>query len=200
MRNIELSEKVKELRVKKGMSQELLAEESGLSLRTIQRIESGQSEPRGDTLKRIASTLQVTPDDIIDWTQMEDKSFLSALNMSSLAFILFPLLGIMIPLIMWIFKKDKIVGLRNLIREIINFQITWSIITILTYIMFIGVTYYRFLKAGDISMSLIINPAIKYITFCILYFYNLIFIIINTIRIKEDKEARYYPKLLFIKQ
>lgn len=39
MRNIELSEKVKELRVKKGMSQELLAEESGLSLRTIQRLD-----------------------------------------------------------------------------------------------------------------------------------------------------------------
>lgn len=72
---MELSEKVKEIRLKKGISQELLAEESGLSLRTIQRIESGQTEPRGDTLKRIASSLQATPDDLIGWTQKEDKVF-----------------------------------------------------------------------------------------------------------------------------
>jgi transcriptional regulator with XRE-family HTH domain len=196
---MELSEKVKEIRLKKGISQELLAEESGLSLRTIQRIESGQTEPRGDTLKRIASSLQATPDDLIGWTQKEDKSFLSALNMSSLAFILFPLLGFIIPLIMWIFKKDKIIGLRNLIREIINFQVLWSIIILLVYVSFVGITNYRFWKAGDISPSLMINPAIKYMTYGLLYFYNIILVLINTVRIKEDKEAKYFPKIVFVK-
>ena len=35
--------RIKELRKQKGMSQEFLAEESGLSLRTIQRIENGET-------------------------------------------------------------------------------------------------------------------------------------------------------------
>jgi len=52
MSYLNISQRVKELRCRKGMSQELLAEESGLSLRTIQRIENYESEPRGDTLKR----------------------------------------------------------------------------------------------------------------------------------------------------
>ena len=42
MKNKGLEKRVKELRNRKGMSQELLAEKSGLSLRTIQRIENGK--------------------------------------------------------------------------------------------------------------------------------------------------------------
>ena len=53
MKNKNLSKKVKELRKRKGFSQEELAENSGLSLRTIQRIENGETEPTGETLKRI---------------------------------------------------------------------------------------------------------------------------------------------------
>ncbi len=40
MKNSKLSERITELRNRKGFSQEVLAEESGLSLRTIQRIEN----------------------------------------------------------------------------------------------------------------------------------------------------------------
>ena len=61
-----LSKRLKELRNQKGMSQETLAEESGLSLRTIQRIENGRSNPTGDTLKRLSNALNVTPDELID--------------------------------------------------------------------------------------------------------------------------------------
>ncbi len=41
------------------MSQEYLAEESRVSLRTIQRIENNESEPTGETIKRIANALDV---------------------------------------------------------------------------------------------------------------------------------------------
>ena len=51
MKNLELSKKIKELRTRKGLSQEELSEEAGLSLRTIQRIENGETEPRSDSLK-----------------------------------------------------------------------------------------------------------------------------------------------------
>ncbi len=47
MERSDLAKRVKELRTKKGLSQEQLAEASGLSLRTIQRIENGETLPRG---------------------------------------------------------------------------------------------------------------------------------------------------------
>ncbi|MGK0236126.1 MAG: transcriptional regulator with XRE-family HTH domain, partial [Psychroserpens sp.] len=40
LKNKDLAKRVKELRKRNGMSQELLAENSGLSLRTVQRIEN----------------------------------------------------------------------------------------------------------------------------------------------------------------
>ena len=92
MDNNYLALRVKELRNQKGMSQEFLAEESGLSLRTIQRIEKGESNPTGESLKRLANALNVSPDELIDWSVKEDKKYLTYLNLSALLFLVFPLL------------------------------------------------------------------------------------------------------------
>ena len=43
--NKDLAKRVKELRKRNGITQELLAENSGLSLRTVQRIENGETQP-----------------------------------------------------------------------------------------------------------------------------------------------------------
>jgi transcriptional regulator with XRE-family HTH domain len=43
MENLELQKRVKDLRIKQGLSQEELADKTGLSLRTIQRIENRES-------------------------------------------------------------------------------------------------------------------------------------------------------------
>ena len=66
MENEKLAQRVKELRKLKGLSQDELAKNSGLSLRTIQRVENGETEPTGETLKRISSALDVTPNELID--------------------------------------------------------------------------------------------------------------------------------------
>ncbi len=199
MEKTALAKRVKDLRNRKGISQEILAENTGLSLRTIQRIENGETEPRGDTLKRLASTLSVTPDEIVDWTINEDNGFLTALNLSSLGFILFPLLGIIIPLILWISKKDKIKNINKIGKSIINFQLSWTILILGTYIFFVGRTFYRINQTGDISPSLIGNPAIMYGIFGFLYLYNLSLIVINTIKIISGKEIKYLPMIRFIR-
>ena len=108
MDNLNLSQRVKELRLRKGFSQESLAEESGLSLRTIQRIENNETIPRGDTLKRLTQALETSPDEIIDWKIIEDVNFLKLMNISALSFLVFPLLGILLPMVLWISKKNKI--------------------------------------------------------------------------------------------
>ena len=79
-----LALKVKELRLKRGLSQEALAEESGLSRRTIQRIELGESNPNGDSLKRLANALQINADELIDWAIKEDPRYLTLVNLSAL--------------------------------------------------------------------------------------------------------------------
>lgn len=52
-----LSQKIKALRKIKCLSQEELAAQSGVSLRTVQRVENAESTPSGETLKRILKTL-----------------------------------------------------------------------------------------------------------------------------------------------
>ncbi|MBH8557678.1 helix-turn-helix domain-containing protein [Hymenobacter negativus] len=47
------------IRKSKGFSQELLAEQSGVSLRTIQRVEQGETVPRGHTIQALATALEV---------------------------------------------------------------------------------------------------------------------------------------------
>ena len=84
MENLELQKRVKDLRIKQGLSQEELADKTGLSLRTIQRIENGESVPRSDTLKRIAIALKVSPDEVIEWREQEDKNILIIMNLSQL--------------------------------------------------------------------------------------------------------------------
>lgn len=54
-----LANNLKQLRTQRGMSQEYLAEEAGISLRTVQRIENNESVPTGETIKRISTALEV---------------------------------------------------------------------------------------------------------------------------------------------
>ena len=49
---------------KKGMTQEELANATGISLRTIQRIESGKVKPRGLLTKKMAQALNVQFNDL----------------------------------------------------------------------------------------------------------------------------------------
>lgn len=53
-----------ELRKEKGMTQEELANATGISLRTIQRIESGKVKPRAYSLKKMAQALNVQFNDL----------------------------------------------------------------------------------------------------------------------------------------
>lgn len=78
MNNKTLAKRVKELRALKGMSQEFLADESQLSLRTIQRIENGESKPTGETVKRLANALDVSLYELVDTESKNEKMDLSA--------------------------------------------------------------------------------------------------------------------------
>lgn len=188
-----LSKKIKNLRIQKGMTQEVLAENSGLSLRTIQRIENNETVSRGDSLKRLAIALGTTPDEILDWKIQEDKGYLTVMCLSALAFLFFPVLGIIIPLIFWILKKDKVKNVDRVGKSILNFEITWAILFF---------SFFIFLFTGVIGkLVLFINPdatpkiVYLYVAILTMYGYNFIIIVWNTVRVSRNKPTKYIPAI-----
>lgn len=78
METKDLAKNLKELRATRGMSQEYLADESRVSLRTIQRIENNESEPTGETIKRIAIALDVELTELIGLNSVTETNDLKA--------------------------------------------------------------------------------------------------------------------------
>lgn len=183
---------IKSLRAQKGLSQEELADISGLSLRTIQRIENSETTPRGDTLKRLAIALSVSPDELIDWQIQEDNNLLAVLNLSQLGFLAFPLLGLIIPLLIWILKKDSIRYVDTVGRKILNFQLTFN--------LFI----FAIITIGAVLSGIVLNnvPFWLFISFAIstvvLYSYNVTLILINTVVWRKKKTVNYLPAIQFL--
>ncbi|HEX3009897.1 MAG TPA: helix-turn-helix domain-containing protein [Bacteroidales bacterium] len=191
MKNNELARKIKELRNRKGFSQEELAEKAGLSLRTVQRIENGETEPRGDSLKRLASAFNVSPDEIIDWQITGDNRIVNLLNLTQLSFLVFPALGFLLPLMIWISQKDKVKNIDKIGKSIINFQVTWTIVLFVTFLIW-GID--KILKLYIPLPAL--GPAVLIIP---LYIINLAIITANSIRAYKLKEVWYQPALRFIR-
>lgn len=204
MKNTQLAKKIKELRKNNGLSQETLSETSQLNLRTIQRIEAGETEPRGDTLKRLATALNVSPNDLVDWTEDEDTGFLTFLNLSALSFIAFPLLGIIVPLALWVLKKDKIKDVDRTGKKLLNFQISLCILICLLYFFFILSKVFHFRNSlfghfpmfhvaglGRVEIMLLFTP--------LLYLVNALFIVINSIRSYQGKDVFYKPAIPFLR-
>ncbi|WP_026810392.1 helix-turn-helix domain-containing protein [Arenibacter latericius] len=200
MNSLNLGQRVKDLRNKKGMSQEVLAEESGLSLRTIQRIENNETAPRGDSLKKLAIALGTSPDELINWKIQEDQNYLIIMSLSAFGFLFFPILGIIIPLILWIFKKDKLKHVNELGKSMLNFQISWTLLLFLCYTLtFLMI----FPLSRQILGGIIPNFRIGVLTMLtpslLLYSYNIIVTLYNTLRIYKKKPVRYGPALSILK-
>ena len=69
-----IGKKISETRKSKGLTQEELAELSKVNLRTIQRIENNESEPRGKTLILICEVLDINLEDLLtSKKQIEDN-------------------------------------------------------------------------------------------------------------------------------
>jgi uncharacterized Tic20 family protein len=197
MKNTDLAKKIKELRTRKGFSQDQLAETAQINLRTVQRIEAGETEPRGDTLKRLASALNVTPDEMIDWAEQEDNNFLMFVNLSALAYIVFPLLGVIIPMTLWMSRKDKIRHLNEMGKRLLNFQISWCVFMFVVYALVMSAVIFHVhipvLRGSVGSME------VALIAIALLYLSNAIFIIVNSYRSAVGLNVFYKPALRILK-
>jgi len=186
---MELSQKIKELRNVNGFSQEELARKARLSLRTIQRIELGETEPRGDTLIRVAGVFNLKPEDLVSKPLSKDKYFLPVLNLSALSYIFFPLLGFVVPLILWVLKRDDSFDAAS--KKLLNFQITWCIALVIIYALLISQKMFHFGRLG--------GPESMIISILGLYAINFLLIIINTFLSVNNKKLFYQPAIPFLR-
>lgn len=116
---------IKELRIKKGMTQEELADRTEVSTRTIQRIENGEVDPRAYTLQMIAKALEVDytlfveiePDEEQEIKNVNANNWLGLLHFSGIIPLIFP------TVLIWYFKKDIIKGMSEHYRDVISFQL-----------------------------------------------------------------------------
>ena len=128
---------VQQLRKEKNLTQTELAEKSGLSLRTIQRIEAGNI-PKGFTLKTLVKTFEIEPEKLISGKEITKIDRAKLINLSSLMGLIIPFGGVIFPLILTNKTSDQ--KNKELGKNIVSVQI---ILTVL------------------LSFSLIISPFIQ---------------------------------------
>ncbi len=186
-----IGQKIVELRKSKGYTQEELAEKAKVNLRTIQRIENDENKPSGNTLKLICEALDTLPEKIIDYGKKEDLKLLVLMHLSVITYLFIPIGNILIPLIFWVSKKDKIIQLDEKGTRLLNFQIIWTILT--------TITLSTALLTATLKLTNSENGYISYLLlglFIALNITNIAMAIIIAIGIKGRTKFTSYPNLI----
>jgi transcriptional regulator with XRE-family HTH domain len=184
-----LQQKITEARKTKGFTQEELADRAGVTIRTIQRIESGDTIPRNYTLKAIAEALDLSFEKLVatngDTVSTANKTdteadihFLKILNLSCFTYLVIPYVHFLIP--SWLLKrrKDTNPAVRTIARKIITQQIYWLIALHLAFFIVLAINFA--LAASDS------NPINYLWPLFIMYFLNAILILITQFRITHS--------------
>ncbi|WP_297335553.1 helix-turn-helix domain-containing protein [Algoriphagus sp.] len=187
-----IGKKLKNYRVKAGYSQEELAGQAGVSLRTVQRFENGETTPRGDTIKRLFQIFGKSPEEVLDWSHEENKGFLYTLVLSGLLFLFSPLLGLVIPLVLWLNRRNKIAGVDYLGKKLINFQLT----LLIPYYTFRLISYLRMIPSlnhGEVNIGYFQN-SIKGLLWVTMIVFGLVILLtaINAYRLYKNQPAVYF--------
>ncbi len=135
MKNI--GKKIKEIRMIKGISQEQLAELSKTNIRTIQRIENNETEPRATTLQLICQAMNVSVENITEYVQIKDNQYIMRFYLSVFSNLIIPFGNVIFPYIFWSAKRDKVIGLELQGKRLLNFQLIVSILTNGFFITFV---------------------------------------------------------------
>jgi len=185
---------LKKIREEQNLTQEELAEKSGISVRTIQRIEAG-ADPKGYTLKTLALSLNITEKELLAQdipAEIEMKAEepvlagekerpvnytqVKMINISSLPFAWFPVANFLLPLLVMFFTKQK----SSIAKQIISLQIFLAVISPVIFMMV------AFLKLGSSSVL---------ITMILLTLANIYIILRNAYEI--DRKQKLFYKLNF---
>jgi len=182
-----LHERIAKARKDKGITQEELADMANVTVRTIQRIESGESIPRSFTLKALAKALDqsyewLTADEPGIRTEMPSNDishFLKMFNLSCFTYIVLPWIHFLVPvLILNRQKRDLPENVVAFSRKIIRQQIYWVIALNLIMFFIAAINFVQGIAAGNSPyfVSYLWAVFIMYTLNAGIIFYNLILI------------------------
>ena len=188
---------LKKIREKRNLTQEELAEKSGISVRTIQRIEAGTT-PKGYTLKTLAESLEVSENDLLtsetikeeivideiifvteENDSLSNSGLIKIINLSSLPFAWLPIANFLLPLLIMFFTKER----SQIVKQIISLQIFLAIISPIIFMLI------ALLKLGSVSVM---------ITMIVLVLTNVYIILRNAYEIDKKQGLRYKLNFSFI--
>ncbi len=193
MKQPDLGQKVSELRNEKGFTQEQLAEFCEVTPRTIQRIESGEVEPRAFTRNSLSNVLEF---DLGKNDLENERIWVAALHLSSMFCI------VLVPLLMWTWLKNRSYQADTHGRQVLNFQIS------ITLALFTGVlclvvglpAALILLEQGTGNVALMSTLAlVSVLPMILIGFFVFYQGAANTIRYLNDQETHYPLSIKFIK-
>ena len=193
MNQPDLGLKIAELRQQKGLTQEKLAEYCEVSARTIQRIESGEVEPRSFTRNSLSNILGF---DFGKENPSNQSLWLALLHMSSTVCI------VLIPLFLWSWKKDQSYKIDRQGRDVLNFQITIMLVLFALVLMLIVIPSSLLMAQGlDRGTDALGNlftllPPVPLLFLAVLTSYQAV---ANTVRALSEKPIHYPLSIPFVK-
>ncbi|GAA3729293.1 MULTISPECIES: helix-turn-helix transcriptional regulator [Flavobacterium] len=179
-----MKNKVKFLREEKNMTQNELAEKSGLSLRTIQRIEAG-SILKGFTLKTIAEALETDLENLIFKKENIQIERAKLINLSVLSGLIIPFGSVIFPLILSYKTKDA--TNKELGKQIVSLQI---ILSLLLSVLMIASPFIQ--KSFVLKFPLFIIPLIAILSL------KLLIVILNGISLNQKQDLAIKLKNNFL--
>lgn len=184
-------------RKRRGLSQEELAETAKLSLRTVQRLEKGQSVPRGYTLQNLSKALDI-PIDLLSGADQESgtnlnepgnsvdpseetSSYVALMYLSAFSYLLLPGANILLPLLMRYRKRHNPV-IQRAASQLLNFELVWTLVTYGGYFL---------LLAAQIGLIFYFQIVIVLAPLIFLFVLNLIHAPLLLIGAWKAKKGRY---------
>lgn len=188
-----IGEKINQIRKEKAWSQEDLAERSGLSVRTIQRIENNGSKPRPFTLQTLAKALEVEVSRLLKQEEKAEQepaidfSILRQINLAVFVHVILPLGNIFLPLIIW--RKNRQSALvKEVGSKIITVQILWTLTTLLLLIL---TPLISLLISGEVQVGQF--PAVLFV-YLLSVFLNVLMTIQSAQRLLKQ-QVNLYPAI-----
>lgn len=111
-----------------GISQEKLAEKAGITVRTIQRIEGRKVCPHMHTVQQLAEALGIQVDELLPLENPKEETiqlnWLLLIHSLPLLGIFLPMLNIVAPVFVWLYKRNDNPVYNTHGRAVVNFQLT----------------------------------------------------------------------------
>jgi uncharacterized Tic20 family protein/DNA-binding Xre family transcriptional regulator len=196
MNQPQLGLKVSELRQQKRLTQEQLAERCEVSARTIQRIESGEVDPRAYTLHCLGEALEF---DFGEEDTSNENLWLTILHLSSMFCIL------IVPLLLWSWKKNKSYKIDQQGRQVLNFQITMTLCLFAAAFLLMAYPAGLILAGEQAVNAMETAPAFILATICLplplilIGFFCMYQGVANAMRALSDKPIHYALSIPFVK-